>query len=89
MSLRKIRVLLDNAHNNYAFLQVGDGPEDCYIQLKGSHGVDYIYVDENGKVYNEHNKPYCCTSPDNKKIARLEWLIDELQQELECIKSGD
>lgn len=88
MSLRKIRVCLDNAHDNYAFLQVGDS-DNCYIQLKGYHGVDYIYVDENGKVYNEHNKPYCWTSQSDKRIERLERKICDLQSELECIKRGD
>ncbi len=90
MSLTKIRLCLDNAHDNYAFIQAGTSDENCYIQLKGIHDVAHLYVDAFGRVYNEHSKPYLGTSRErNTRIAVLQCKIDELQKELDCIRRGD
>jgi len=79
---------LDNAYNNYAFIQVGDN-DNCYIQLKGHLGVDFIYVDENGNVYNENTRPYQYRNQNDTRIAKLQYKIDELQKELDCIRNND
>ena len=96
--LQRIKVRLDNKHSDGSvFLDINGG--QCYLLLErsGCKAEDFIYVDENGQAYNEHNKP-CCTQPrfstvmrTNQyiRLAQVERKLQELHDEINCIRNND
>lgn len=84
--LQKICINVENTHSDGdLFLSINSG--QCYLIVGPDSSERYLYIDENGHVYNEHNKPGCCTG--TSKLDRLEREIQHLQNEIDCIRRGD
>lgn len=94
--LQKVRVRLDNVHSDGGiFLSINGG--QCYLLLErcGCEQEDILYIDENGKAYNKHNKPCDVYEPprlvtsNDYKLCDLERQVKKIQKEIDCIRRGD